>query len=279
MRGRPWLSSIIVPMHELNQFNDAELVRKKTAAMFGGFIKEAPNLMPGGSVLGKREDDDQEREIVALEPGTFPILPPGMDVVFSTPADVGGSYEQFVKHQERRVAKGFGNLTYEKFTGDLSEVNYSSIRAGNLDYQRVCTMVINMVLAHQFCRTVTREWLNVAVVSGALEIADFYENRRRYYRVRWCGDGWAWQDPLKEVNAENAAIRAGLKSRAESIAEKGRDIEDVDAEIDEDNRRASGCGILLDSNPADDKGRTATATTTEEPVNGRTEESDYDDKD
>ena len=91
--------------------------------------------------------------------------------------------------------------------------------------------------------------LNVAVLSGALEIADFFENRRKYYRVLWCGDGFPWVDPLKEVNAEKAAIRSRLKSRAESIAEKGRDIEDVDSEIEEDNRRAGAKSILLDSSP------------------------------
>ena len=41
------------------------------------------------------------------------------------------------------MSRGFGNLTYEKFSGDLSDVNYSSIRAGNLNYQRVVGMIVN----------------------------------------------------------------------------------------------------------------------------------------
>ena len=98
MRGRPWLASIIVKLHELDQYDDAELVRKKTAAMFGGFITEAPNAADPTTYFGKRNPDDYEgRDVMAIEPGTFPILPRGMDVKFSQPVDVGQTYEVWIK--------------------------------------------------------------------------------------------------------------------------------------------------------------------------------------
>ena len=40
MRGRPKMASVILKLHDLDQYDDAELVRKKGAAMFGGFIYE-----------------------------------------------------------------------------------------------------------------------------------------------------------------------------------------------------------------------------------------------
>ncbi|MGD7298388.1 phage portal protein, partial [Ralstonia pseudosolanacearum] len=48
IRGEPWLSRALVKLHELDQYDDAELVRKKTAAMFAGFVtRQSPedNLM------------------------------------------------------------------------------------------------------------------------------------------------------------------------------------------------------------------------------------------
>ena len=43
LRGQPWLTQVLVKLYELDQYDDAELVRKKTAAMFAGFIlKNAP---------------------------------------------------------------------------------------------------------------------------------------------------------------------------------------------------------------------------------------------
>ncbi|GHT98292.1 hypothetical protein FACS1894126_3590 [Alphaproteobacteria bacterium] len=38
IRGEPWLSNVLLKLHDLDQYEDAELVRKKTAAMFAGFV-------------------------------------------------------------------------------------------------------------------------------------------------------------------------------------------------------------------------------------------------
>ena len=43
------------------------------------------------------------------------------------------------------------------------------------------------------------------------------------------------------------AIRAGVKSRSHIIAELGMDVEDVDREITEDNKRADENGLVFDS--------------------------------
>jgi capsid protein len=42
IRGEPWLARALVKLNELDQYDDAELVRKKTAAMFAGFITRYP---------------------------------------------------------------------------------------------------------------------------------------------------------------------------------------------------------------------------------------------
>jgi lambda family phage portal protein len=242
---------VILTQHEINQFDDAELVRKKGAAMFGGFIYEDAEI-PGGPfppIGPKDETDSEDRDIVAMEPGTFPKLPPGMKVQFSEPADVGGSYEAFTKRQDRRVSRGFGGMSYEKYTGNLEDVNYSSIRAGNLEFQRVCKMIIYNVLVFQFCRSVARRWLDTAVLSGALRIEDYMENRRKYHRIKWDIDGWEWVDPLKDVQAEEMAVRAGFKSRSQAVGERGHDSEKVDQEIASDNKRADDLGNVYDSDP------------------------------
>jgi lambda family phage portal protein len=258
-RGRPWLSSVITVLYELGKYLDAEQVRKAGAAMFGGFISTPvaeSDSVP--NILGVGEDGETgQPDLIALEPGTYPTLPPGYDVKFSEPAEVGGSFEPFVKSCERRIARGFGGLTYEKLTGDLSGVNYSSIRAGNLEFQRLCLQIINNVLAFQLCQPVAQNWLNQAVLSGAIRIPDYSTNKRQYHNIKWCPDGWPWVDPEKDLKAENLAIRNGLKSRTESVAERGRDVEAVDAEIAADNQRADDLGLKYDSDPRQDKATNA----------------------
>ncbi|HPX12165.1 MAG TPA: phage portal protein [Syntrophales bacterium] len=252
MRGRPWLASIILKLRELDQYEDAELVRKKTAAMFGGFIKEiTPDFDPENYFGRKTTGTDETgatRDFVALEPGTFPILPPNTDVVFSEPADVGGTYEVWIKQQLREIAHGMG-ITYEQLCGDLTEVNYSSIRAGLLEFRRRCEQLQHQVLIFQFCRPVAQYWLKTAVLSGAIDIPDFFRSPGKYFRIQWRPDGWPWVDPVKDQLAEQMAVRNGFKSRSQVVAERGEDVETVDYEIAEDNRRADELGLIFDSDP------------------------------
>ena len=248
MRGRPWLSSIIVKLRELDQYEDAELVRKKTAAMFGGFIEEAAGADDSRYLGRDAGTDANQAQIIALEPGTFPLLPPGKKVSFSSPVDVGVTYAVWIKQQLREIAQGIG-ITYEQLTGDLSDVNYSSIRAGLLEFRRRCVNLQFQTLVFQFCKPVSKRWMDAAVLSGALNIAGYFPNRRIYRRIKWRPDGWPWVDPVKEILAEQLAIRNGLKSRAQSIAERGGDVESVDKEIAEDNARADDLGLIFDSDP------------------------------
>lgn len=249
IRGASWLAPVLVKLHDYDQYDDAELVRKKGAAMFGGYITEPAGGVNPTLAFGKSEStDSQNREIVPMEPGTFPVLPPGMDIRFSEPADVGGNYERWVKQQLRMIAKGIGT-TYEKLTGDLTEVNYSSIRAGLLSFQRFCKQIQLQTIAFQLCKPVAREFLNTAVLSGAIELPGYAQNPRIYRRIKWRPDGWPWVDPVKDQLAEQMAVRNGFKSREEVIAESGGDIEEVDAAIAEGNARADKIGLVFDSDP------------------------------
>nr|CRH06038.1 Phage portal protein, lambda family [Candidatus Magnetococcus massalia] len=245
LRGEPWMAQALVRLHELDQYDDAELVRKKTAALIAGFItKPDPELGVGGE---DGQDPDEHGAVpVTWAPGTMQVLLPGEDVKFSDPADVGGQYGEFIRTQLRAVAVGLG-LTYEQLTGDLTGVNYSSIRAGMVEFRRRMEQIQRMVLIHQFCRPVWERWMDQAVLSGALSLPDYAKRRREYQAVKWIPQGWQWVDPQKEFNAVIWAIRAGLLSRSEAVSTYGLDIEEIDREIAADNQRADDLGLVFDS--------------------------------
>ena len=247
VRGEPWLSRALVKLNELDQYDDAELVRKKTAAMFAGFVTRQN---PEDNLMGEGTADSQGISLAGLEPGTLQILEPGEDIKFSDPANVGGSYSEFLRTQFRAVAAAIG-ITYEQLTGDLSGVNYSSIRAGMLEFRRRCEMVQHGVLVHQMCRPVWAAWMKQAVLASALTAPGFVrggpDRRRQYLAVKWIPQGWQWVDPEKEFKAMLLAIRAGLISRSEAISAFGYDAEDVDREIAADNQRADDLGLIFDS--------------------------------
>ncbi len=178
-----------------------------------------------------------------LEPGTMQLLDPGEDIKFSEPSDVGGSYEAFMKQQLRAIAVGTG-ITYEQLTGDLSGVNYSSIRAGLIEFRRKCAMLQHNVVVFQLCRPVWNRWLELALLSGELDIG---EKKGGKEEVKWIPQGCAYVDPLKDQQAQQMAVRNGFKSRSEVVSELGYDVEEIDQEIAEDQRRASELGLSFDS--------------------------------
>jgi lambda family phage portal protein len=245
IRGEPWLARALIKLHELDQYDDAELVRKKTAALFAGFITRTS---PEDPLLGEGVANAHGVAQTSLEPGTLQMLEPGEDITFSQPADVGSSYADFMRQQFRAVAAAMG-ITYEMLTGDLTQVNYSSIRAGLLEFRRRCEALQHHVIVHQFCRPLWRAWLTQAVLAGALTLPGYATRRREYAAVKWIPQGWQWVDPLKETEAMLSAIRAGLMSRSEAISANGYDAEDVDREIAADNARADALGLVLDSDP------------------------------
>ena len=249
IRGEPWLSRALVKLNELDQYDDAELVRKKTAAMFAGFVTRQN---PEDNLMGEGTANAEGIALAGMEPGTLQILEPGEDIKFSDPADVGGSYAEFLRTQFRAVAAAIG-ITYEQLTGDLTGVNYSSIRAGLLEFRRRCEMLQHSVLVHQMCRPVWAAWMRQAVLAGALDAPGFVRGdaarRRQYLQAKWIPQGWQWVDPEKEYKAMLLAIRAGLMSRSEAISSSGYDAEDIDREIAADHKRADELGLVFDSDP------------------------------
>jgi capsid protein len=119
---------------------------------------------PRGQPDGRRLPDASGAAMAGLEPGTMQILEPGEDVKFSQPADVGASYAEFLRMQFRAVAAAMG-ITYEMLTGDLTW-NYSSIRAGLLEFRRRCEAIQHGVIVHQLCRPIWRAWMEQACLKA-----------------------------------------------------------------------------------------------------------------
>ena len=245
-RGLPFLSNVIIQLSEIDRYLDAELVRKKCAALIGGFIS-TPNDGGTNNPFGSEETNIDGVEIEAMEPGTYPVLPPGYDVKFSEPADVGGNFDIFMKQELRAVAAGM-NLTYEQLTGDLSQVNDRTIRATMLEFKRIVSQYQANILVHQMHNKIFSNWFDMAVISGALVIpTGLDEDEAR--KIKWVPDPWDYMNPQQEINATKDRIRCGLESRSNVLIARGEDPDEVDRQIAEDKARATRLGLVFDIDP------------------------------
>lgn len=57
--------------------------------------------------------------------------------------------------------------------------------------------------------------------------------------------GWAYVNPLQEVNAKIKEVESGFKSREQIVAEMGYNVEEVDESIKRDQERAKDMGLEL----------------------------------
>lgn len=253
VRGVPHVTPVLTKLYEIDQYQDAELVRKKTAAMFAAFITKTagtPNPTEGGfGDTSSGDTTDEEVPIISLEPGITQYLSEGEDVVFSQPADSGNNAKDWLFTELHAVAVGWG-ITFEQLTGDLSGVNYTSLRAGLLEFRRRMEMRQANMMIFQGCRPVANRFIDIAIASGAVEISDFMKKPRQYKRVEWRSQGWDWVDPVKDQMGAKMGVRNGWDTREDVAAKRGKDVEHIDKQNAEDRKRARQLELVYDSEPS-----------------------------
>lgn len=227
VRGVPFAASSILRLRDLDEYEDAQLVRQKIASCFSVFVRDTstegtPNN--NGSQLTDR-----------VEPGIIQELLPGQDIAFADPPGVDG-YDAYTKSVLRSVAAGFG-VSYEALTGDLERVNYSSGRMGWLEFMRKIEHWQLNVMVPQFCFPV---WGWFSDFAGIMGMATDVE-------IDWTPPKRSMVDPTKEVPATINAIRGGLQTQSDALRELGYDPEKVYTEMAEDNKVLDSLGLILDS--------------------------------
>jgi len=247
LRGVPRLSPVLKRLRSLDNYDDAVLFRQEVANLFAGFIsRPAPEAgqTPRDPVTGMplTMDADGFTPMVALEPGTMQELGPGEEVEFSKPPDAGNNYPDFMRQQLMAAAAGTGT-PYEILTGDMREINDRALRVVLNEFRRRLEQLQFSVYVHQLCRPVRAAWMDMAVLSGAVRLPDYSLRRREYLRTRWVPQGWAYIQPVQDVQARQMEVNAGFASRSEMVLRTGYDAETVDAENAADLQRAKGLGL------------------------------------
>ncbi len=230
VRGLSWLSPIAAHLLELDKLNDALLARANVAALFAAFVRD----IDGGASGFTQEvaEGRTGKPELSLEPGTVRVLPPGTQIEFpNLPDNVGAN--EFVAHLLRTIATGGGVPSF-LLSGDLTTVNFSSAKIGLEPFKRSINRIQQSLLVAQILRPILERFLTVEVLSGRLAAPDFERDPESYIDAEFRWPAWASLDPLKDASADEIALRNRTKSRAQIIAAQGRDIEDVDQELEHD---------------------------------------------
>lgn len=229
-RGVTWFAAVMLKMRMLDGYQEAELVAARLAASKMGFFEPDaanPPAVPAGS-------DDPGGFTAEASPGQFDVLPVGYHLREWDPKHPAAAYDAFTRGMLRVIATGL-ETSYASLTGDLTQVNYSSIRAGLLTERDVWRGLQNRVRRRLHAR-VYRRWLQWAVTTGQVKLPT--RNASRHDAHEFLPRGWAWVDPLKDITATGLAIRLGLESRTHAAGQAGRSLDEIFADLDRENQLA-----------------------------------------
>lgn len=242
IRGVPDLAPVATRLRSLDDYQEAELERARVQACIAAFVTTTGGP-DGGPLRGTVAPGETERRLT-MAPGMIEALLPGEDVKFLSPA-AGEAYPEHVKAVLRAIAVGLG-VTYHQLAGDLSDANYSSLRAGNIEFRRLTEQAQHLMLIPGLCMRVWDEFVRVATLANVLR------PRAAGYPVEWVPPAFEAVDPLKDAQAERERIDLMLTSPQRAIAAQGYDPAEILAEAAEWKKATEAAGLGAPE-PATDK--------------------------
>ena len=215
-RGVPWLAPVMLTLGEMRDYQEAQILKQKISALLAGVVETGDDGAPEGA-----------SGLDALAPGALVYTAAGEKVTFTTPPQVQ-DYDPVMRLGLSAVAMGIG-ITYEALSGDLSRVNYSSMRAGRLEMDKNVETWQTQMMIGQFCAGIGR-W---AIDAYRLTL----NGRLRPIGMSWTAQRRALIDPTKEIPAILKKVEGGLSSLSREQRAMGLDPDVIARERAEDAAR------------------------------------------
>lgn len=252
VRGMPWAHAAMIRLNNLGGYEEAAVIAARVGASKMGFF-----TTPDGQaeVVSTGTDDGTAEGALTMDadPGVFQSLPEGVQFQAFNPDYPTAMYADFVKANLRGIASGLG-VAYHSLANDLEGVSFSSIRSGTLEDRDVWTLIQEW-FAESFMDRVHREYMKAALSFGQIILANGsalpLARLEKFSAHTWQGRRWDWVNPLQDIEADIAAINAGLKSPQSVAAKLGLDYEDLLLEIKaaQDLRKSIGVELAGALNP------------------------------
>lgn len=240
-RGVPWLSPIALKGRDLADLEDAIIVKAKVEACFAAYVKTNDTARTLGQAQTEQRGDGRKRRIESLAPAMVTYLEQGEEMGAVTPSS-SLAFDAVLINTWMALAAGAG-LTYDQLTGDLRQANYSSLRAGKIEFRRLVEQFQWLTLVPMLLDPLWQAFTEAAQDFGALP------RRVGGYPVEWIMPAVEPIDPLKDLQADILAVRAGRMTWPQFVASWGFEPEDQLDEIERWQKDIDRRGIVLDADP------------------------------
>lgn len=282
VRDVTWLCGIMRDLKMLDGYDEAAIVAARTGAAKMGFITRDYGE-PGDPYTGPRAGANAQGDgnggvdgdgfatdagdlRMDAEPGLIEDFSqmPGLKFDKWDPAYPHEQYDQFMKVRLRRIGAGL-DMSYYAIANDLTEVNFSSIRAGLLEDREHFKSLQTWWIYH-FEAPIFLKWLQISLANGAIKdpitgTALPFSKLKKFSNHKFHPRRWGWVDPQKDIAAAVIAIDNRLKTRDEVIQDHSqKTFKEVVAEHAREQELANDAGVELPpvagampENPNDDE--------------------------
>ena len=246
VRGYTWMHAVILRMAMLHAYEEAAVVAARVgAAKMGVFTRKEGT----GGAIANQVADGVSAGIpqISAEAGEFFELPEGYTLESWNPEYPHANFDSFLKACFGGVATGL-NVATHNLTGDMTQVNYSSARIAELSERDMWELMQEWWIS-AVSRRIYNAWLESALIRGDIKFpksgkalpADKLQKFAE--AARFQGRRWQWVDPVKDIEAAEREIALNIRSRTEVAASRGRDFEDVIAELAQENAALTAAGL------------------------------------
>lgn len=233
-RGVTWIAPVMVALRDLGDMQDAMLFREKLNACFTGFIERDA----GWEGEPDAETDATGRSIDAYEPGMLTNLRPGEKYTKAETPGADSKYTEFVSVSKRDIAVGSG-ATYDQLTSDMTQANFSSLKAGDRIQRRMITAMQWQLVIPYFCERVKEWFIDTCYLKGLLPA------REGGYPFRWLPPAHEYIDKQGDLDADILEMSVGGKTWSQFIQERGWDPSTQAEELAADKKLLATLGIDL----------------------------------
>jgi lambda family phage portal protein len=238
-RGVPWLAPVTLKGRDTADLEEAVVIKGRIEACLAAFIKTNNS----GTTLANRTQTERtangSRRIETLSPGMVKYLDQGEDVTTVQPSS-SLAFESILMMQWLALAAGSG-ITYDQLTGDLRRANFASLRAGKIEFRRIVEQFQWLTLVAMLLDPLWEKWCAYAQDFGVLP------RRAGGYPVEWIMPAVEPIDPLKDMQADIAAVRSGRMTYPQFCASWGLDPEEQLDEIETWVKELDRRGITLET--------------------------------
>jgi lambda family phage portal protein len=255
VRGVPWAHAIMTGQNMLNMFEEAAVEASVVGATNMGFFKKPAPGEPGystpndGDLESMSDGEDVDGNLYQDAVGaSFREMPNGWDLQQFNPTYPHATFDPFVQARKRDIASGL-DVTHHSLSGDLSGVNFSSARIGDMG-ERSSWKVGQKFVARIFTMRTTKRWLEISLLAGALKMPNgsaLPATKLEKFKagLSFTARGWDWTDPLKEAAAAKVSVQEGFATRTQIVASKGGDFEENVIELAREKALCEKHGVTL----------------------------------